>query len=395
MALAVHRHRRVRRQACVTISEKERLRILITVPWGERLGGAEAMLQAVLDGAHDTGHELELVFFAPGPWPGELRRAGFRVDVLDAGRLRQLHRWAATVVRLARIFARRQPDLILNWAAKTQLYGAPAATLARMADRNIWWQHSIPTGGWPDVLATLLPAMAVGCSSHAAAGAQLRLRPRRRTFVVGPGTPVPGPSRAAAVPELPAGVPVVGLVGRLQPWKGQDRLLAAQALLRQRGHELHTLIVGGDSYGLSPHYAQSLAGVIAHLGLTGAVTMTGEVPDAGPYIECMDVLVNASDPEPFGIVLLEGMARGVAVVAVNSGGPSEFIEDHRTGLLARSGEPAALADALEPLLASPALRTQLGEAGRDRYLRQFTDTAMRARMFAALEGLVSSTGGER
>ena len=54
--------------------------------------------------------------------------------------------------------------------------------------------------------------------------------------------------------------------------------------------------------------------------------MTGQVPDAGPYIERMDVLVNASDPEPFGIVLLEGMARGVPVLAVNSGGPAEFIE---------------------------------------------------------------------
>ena len=82
----------------------------------------------------------------------------------------------------------------------------------------------------------------------------------------------------------------------------------------------------------------------------------------------MDVLVNASDPEPFGIVLIEAMARGVAVVAVNSGGPGEFIEDHRTGLLARSGEPAALADALEPLLASPELRVALGQAGREAYL---------------------------
>ena len=86
------------------------------------------------------------------------------------------------------------------------------------------------------------------------------------------------------------------------------------------------------------------------------VTMTGQVPDAGPYIEQMDILVNASDPEPFGIVLLEGMARGVAVVAVDSGGPGEFIDDGATGVLARSGEPEALADALEPLLASPALR---------------------------------------
>ncbi len=47
-------------------------------------------------------------------------------------------------------------------------------------------------------------------------------------------------------------MPIVGLVGRLQPWKGQDRLLRAQALLRDRGHPMHLVIVGGDAYGLPP-----------------------------------------------------------------------------------------------------------------------------------------------
>ncbi len=111
----------------------------------------------------------------------------------------------------------------------------------------------------------------------------------------------------------------------------------------------------------------------------------------------MDILVNASDCEPFGIVLLEGMARGVAVVAVNSGGPAEYVEDGRTGVLARSGEPRALADALEPLLASPELRRALGEAGRERYAEEFTDAAMRERFFGRLRELIEhrTTGAPR
>ena len=118
--------------------------------------------------------------------------------------------------------------------------------------------------------------------------------------------------------------------------------------------------------------------------------MTGQVQDAGPYIEQMDILVNASDPEPFGIVLMEAMARGVAVVAVDSGGPAEFIEDGRTGVLARSGEPAALADALEPLLASAELRERIAQAGRETFLGEFTDAAMRASASTEqLERLVS------
>ncbi len=206
--------------------------------------------------------------------------------------------------------------------------------------------------------------------------------------MVAAGSPIPNADGAQAPLELPADVPIVGLVGRLQPWKGQDRLLRAQAILRDRGHRMHVVIVGGDSYGLSPEYAASLEPLVRQLGLSDAVTMTGEVPDAGPYIEQMDILVNASDPEPFGIVILEGMARGVAVLAVDSGGPAEFVEDRRTGVLARSGQPDALADALEPLLLSSALRAQIGEAGRERYLQEYTDAAMRGRFFRNFEELV-------
>jgi len=344
------------------------------------------MLQTVLDGAQSVEHEIEPVFLQDGPWAAELARAGLRVHVLEAGRLRHVHRYLATVVRLARILRARKPDVILNWSAKTQLYGSPAAALAGMANRVIWWQHDIPAPTAIDLVATLLPARAVGATSASAAAAQRRLFPRRRTFVVHAGTAPPGARSAGERPSMqsPPGVPVVGIVGRLQPWKGQDRLLRAHALLRERGVPMHLVIVGGDSYGLSPEYARSLDLLIEQLGLSGDVTMTGEVPDPGPYIEQMDVLVNASDPEPFGIVLLEGFARSVAVVAVDAGGPRELIEQRQTGVLAASGEPSALADALEPLLRSAELRRTLGEAGRARFERDLTDVAMRERFFAAL-----------
>jgi glycosyltransferase involved in cell wall biosynthesis len=368
------------------------MRILVTVPWGDRLGGAEAMLQAIVDGSKESGHEVELVFFEHGTWPHELLQAGFRVDVLAAGRLRQAHRTVATVLRLARIMRRRKPDLILNWSAKTQLYGSPAAVLAGMRGRVLWWQQAIPSSkGWLDRTATLLPAIAVGCYSGPAAQAQQQLFPGRRTFVVGAGAPVPSAREQEPPLRLPPGVPVVGLVGRLQPWKGQDRLLEAQALLRDRGYPLHSVIIGGDSWDLSPEYAASLPRLVDRLALGEHVTMTGEVPDAGPYVEQMDILVNASDPEPFGIVLLEAMARGVAVVAVDSGGPGEFIDNGRTGMLARSGAPDALADALQPLLSDAELRRAVARAGHESFLRDFTDAALRERFFASLRSLLAGT----
>src|ERR1041385_6976628 len=225
------------------------MRILFIVPWAEKLGGAEAMLDSILAGAGEAGHEAQLGFLAPGPWPEQRRAAGFSVEVIPAGRLRALHRWAASVWRLARLIRRRRPDLVGNWSAKTQLYGAPAAVLAGRGDRVVWWQQLIPSEkGWLDRCATLLPTAAVGCYSTAAAEAQRALSPSRRTFVVSPGAPAPAPPaegmEQGAGPERPApalepGVPVVGLVGRLQPWKGQDRLPHRPGLPRARGPQGH------------------------------------------------------------------------------------------------------------------------------------------------------------
>lgn len=366
------------------------MRVVVTVPWAEPLGGAETMLQGLLDGAREEGHELEVVFMQDGSWPAALRAEGIDVAVIPAGRLRDPHRWLAAVLRLARLLRRRRPDLVLNWAAKTQLYGAPAAVLAGLRRQIVWWQHSIPSRNWLDVVATLLPARAVGCTSEAAARAQRRLPGTPRTFVVAAGAPAPGETGRPAALSLPAGVPVVGLVGRLQPWKGQDRLLRAHALLRSRGQRLHTVLIGGDAYGLSSDYAAALPALVSELGLDEEVTMTGQVDDAGPYIEALDVLVNASEGEPFGIVLLEAMARGVAVLAVDAGGPAELIQNGRTGVLAPSGEPRALADALAPLLASGARRAELGRAGQERFQREFTDAAMRKRFFASLQALLGA-----
>jgi glycosyltransferase involved in cell wall biosynthesis len=147
------------------------------------------------------------------------------------------------------------------------------------------------------------------------------------------------------------------------------------------------VLVGGDSYELSHEYAQSLTPLVDSLGLKDSVTMTGEVPDAGPYMEQMDILVNASDPEPFGNVIVEGMARKVPVVAVNSGGPGEYLDNDRTAMLAATNRPEDLADALEPLLASESKRAELAVAGHELFMREFTEVAMRRRWFECLESV--------
>lgn len=375
------------------------MKVVITVPWARRLGGAETMLWTLLRQVDRSRLQPLVVFFERGPFEREVAALGHGTMVIPAGRLRQAERAAAAVRRLAGALRGTQPDVLLNWSPKTHLYGAAAAALARVPCPVVWWQHGVTSGHWMDRLATLLPASAVGCSSGIAARQQAGLRPRRRTFVVYPGIESPHLSASAARVALrrrlniPEHGFVAGIVGRLEPTKGQHHFIRALADLRRRGHDVHGLVVGGTAYDLSPEYEPSLRALVDELGLQSVVTFTGQAPDAGPYIDLMDVLVSASAVESFGIVLVEAMARGVSVVAVDAAGPAEIVQPGRSGLLVERPDPLLLAGAIESLVVDLKLREQIAAGGRARYEAAFTARRMTDQLIAKLNR-VRADGGK-
>jgi glycosyltransferase involved in cell wall biosynthesis len=86
----------------------------------------------------------------------------------------------------------------------------------------------------------------------------------------------------------------------------------------------------------------------------------------------MEVMISASSTEPFGLVILEAMALGTPVVAVDAAGPSEIIESEKTGVLVSTNNEHALADAVEALLRDPARRREIAEAALQRFTTRFT-----------------------
>jgi glycosyltransferase involved in cell wall biosynthesis len=153
------------------------------------------------------------------------------------------------------------------------------------------------------------------------------------------------------------------MVGRISPWKGQDVFLRAfgQAF---SGDGARASIVGSPLFGEEDFDAEIQA-LAASLGLGGRVTFTGFRDDVAAELRTMDVLVHASViPEPFGLVVVEGMAAGLAVIASDAGGPSEVVEHGVTGLLYPPGDVDALAAALRQAASDPDLRRRLGQAAR-------------------------------
>jgi glycosyltransferase involved in cell wall biosynthesis len=175
--------------------------------------------------------------------------------------------------------------------------------------------------------------------------------------------PLPATTAAPSRPSRPGEPLRFGLVGRLSPWKGQELFLRAFAEAFPGGRE-QAVIVGGALFG-EEAYAAGIEALVTSLGLGDRVRLTGHVDDVEAELASLDVLVHASlIPEPFGMVVIEGMAAGLAVVAADAGGPAEVVADGVDGILYRMGDQAALGDALRHVAADVDLRQRLGLAAR-------------------------------
>jgi glycosyltransferase involved in cell wall biosynthesis len=206
-----------------------------------------------------------------------------------------------------------------------------------------------------------------GMSRHLAAAVVANSTATMETLVA-PRKPVviysvlPEVMSASPVDRVTAGPTTYGIVGRLAPWKGQHVFLRAFASAFPDGPE-RAIVIGGALFG-EDGYARELEDVAASLGIAERVEFRGFRPDVWDELSRLDVLVHASvTPEPFGQVILEGMAAGVPVIAARAGGPAEILDDDLTGILYEPNEPVELAGAMRRMQ-DPALRDRLSAAAR-------------------------------
>jgi glycosyltransferase involved in cell wall biosynthesis len=175
----------------------------------------------------------------------------------------------------------------------------------------------------------------------------------------------PGPADPAVRTSL-GGVPdapLIGIVGRIDPEKGVDLLVRAVHRLTGAAAGARLVVVGAaGTHPQAAAYAVATRAEAERL-LGSRVRFAGRRDDVPAVLRSLDVLVNASRAEPFGLTLLEAQACGIPVVASDAGGAPDFVIDGRTGLLFPPGDEAALAGRLQRLVDEPDLAARLAEAG--------------------------------
>jgi glycosyltransferase involved in cell wall biosynthesis len=192
---------------------------------------------------------------------------------------------------------------------------------------------------------------------------------------------------------IPADAPLVGTVGRLRPWKGQDSFLRSMARVAGALPAARFLVVGGAIFDVQDGYSENLHRLASELGIADRVTFTGQLADVRPALAAMDLFVHPGAPEPFGLVNLEAMAMGKPVVAYAHGALPEIVPDGETGLLVPPGNEEALAGAVIDLLGDSQRRSAMGMAGRARVEAHFTAQRMAGEVGSALGAVLGLAQG--
>ncbi len=358
--------------------------------------GAEVLAAAL---ARDLRDRFEFVFFCLdglGPLADELIDDGFIVEALD--RKPGLDRGLAK--RLHQRLAHHRVDVIHTHQYTPFFYSALSRGLLQSSPPILFTEHGRHVPDNPSLkrrLANkLLLKQADRVTAVSAFVKQALIKnegiPSQRITVVhngiDPGTGPTDDDRAAAreLLSLSPDRPVVMQVARFHPVKDHATALRAWSIVHAQLPDALLVFVGDGPQ------RENLEQLTAQLGLTDAVQFLGSVDNARQIIPAADLCMLTSLSEGLSVTLLEAMAAGKPIVATDVGGNPELVIHGKTGLLAPSRDPEALADCIMQLLPNaPYAKLTLGSAGRARLLTDFTADQMHAHYAQHYESLVKDS----
>lgn len=349
------------------------MKVAIIMPLAEQKGGGEKRLWDLMVEGREKSIDWLLIFLEDGPMVEQIRALGIEVHVILAGRLSQIHRFTYSIVRIVNIVRNANVDIILSWMWSAHLYGCPASFLSRVP--CIWSQLENPKGYWLKELTARLPCSGMFINSLSGKEIMEELFPKRPIKLVYPGVALqkfspdklPSKEIVRQTLGLPLGTSIIGIVGRLQRWKGIHVLIDSMPHILKDHPDSHFIVVGGK-HEIEPDYEDFLRGKVKELNLGKNITFAGSQKNIPEWMHAMDIFIHASDHEPFGIVIVEAMAMGKPVVASASGGPTEIITNGLNGVLVPFGNSSALANAVLRLLNDKNYAQLISNAATERAL---------------------------
>ena len=350
---------------------------------------------------------------APGPFVPELESWGIHHEPLrHATRSTAVGQDAMALVELWQLFRRLRPDIVHTHNPKPGLYGRVAARAAGVPGvvNTVHGLYASPEDrvSRKAVVYTLERAASLCSGAELVQNAEdfdvlARLGvPRHKMVLLGNGVDLqrfnPGASehnrrQARAGLGVDPDAVVVGTVARLVWQKGFRELFAAAERIRDAHPDVVFVVVGGSD----PDKADAISSEeVAAAGRRGRIVFAGSREHMEHVYPAFDLFVLPSHREGFPRSAMEAAASGLPVIATDIRGCRQVVSHGRSGLLVPLNDPVRLGEAIEELVADPALRQRMGTAGRRKAEDEFDDRAVVSKTMDVYERvLVRATSSTR
>ena len=172
--------------------------------------------------------------------------------------------------------------------------------------------------------------------------------------------------------NIPDDVKIIGMMGRVNSWKGQHDFLKAANIVMEKNPDVYTVFVGSAFEGEEWRETE-LAEKITESPYSDRIRNCGYRTDSEGIYKLYDVFVLPStNPDPLPTVVLESMSTGKPIIGYKHGGVCEMVKDGHNGLLAEVRNPEDMAEKINELLRDDKLREEMGQNSRERLLNHFS-----------------------
>ncbi|AEB30205.1 putative glucosyltransferase [Carnobacterium sp. 17-4] len=172
--------------------------------------------------------------------------------------------------------------------------------------------------------------------------------------------------------SIPENSQIIGMMGRVNSWKGQNDFVQAANLIMSKYSDVYTILVGSAFEG-EEWRVEQLKKDVSESPYHDRIIVEGYRNDSKGIYKLYDMLILPStNPDPLPTVVLEAMATGKPIIGYKHGGVCEMVEEGYNGLLAEANNPDDLASKIEILLKDHQLRKKMGENSRKRQLEMFS-----------------------
>ena len=358
---------------------------------GAEMYGADKVLLELIKGLDSKEFEAHVILPNDGVLVEALRQVGAQVSVLDYPILRRKYfnpKGIADYIRSYNFYA-KQIALYARQHSIDMVHNNTAAVLEGIYLKRklklplIWHVHEIIVkpkaisdfinflmGRYADKIVTVSQAVA----SHVNESPFIK-EGQVQVIYNGVDNAVYHPMQASTVREqfaIPEESLVIGMVGRVNAWKGQgDFLEAVTPILEQYPNSIAFL--AGSAFAGEEWRVEELESTIAKSSVASQIKRIDYYEHTTELYNMFDIFVLPStNPDPLPTVVLEAMACGKSVVGYRHGGVCEMVAEGTNGLLATPNQPAELSKVIQELVEDPEKRNQFGQASVKRQRELFS-----------------------